>query len=138
MLLSPPRPSQLDADQAKILVTGFSDPVSCFLLAVALSPFLQSLTSDLSLSASLSNLSLSRWVVQGAVAASGLRMGDRKYISIGGIPGECLRGRKGAGGCTIKKTNTAMVIGIYEEGVQGGDCNVIVENLGDYLIGQNI
>ena len=38
----------------------------------------------------------------------------------------------------IKKTNTAMVIGIYDEGVQGGDCNVIVENLGDYLIGQNI
>ena len=74
----------------------------------------------------------------GAVAASGLRIGDKKFISIGGIPGECLRGRKGAGGCTIKKTNTAMVIGIYDEGVQGGDCNVIVENLGDYLIGQNI
>uniref|UniRef100_A0A7S2X131 Profilin n=1 Tax=Chloropicon primus TaxID=1764295 RepID=A0A7S2X131_9CHLO len=91
---------QLDADQAKILVTGFSDP--------------------------------------GAVAASGIRIGDKKFISIGGIPGECLRGRKGAGGCTVKKTNTAMVIGIYDEGVQGGDCNVIVENLGDYLIGQNI
>ncbi|QDZ20291.1 profilin [Chloropicon primus] len=90
----------LDADQAKILVTGFSDP--------------------------------------GAVAASGIRIGDKKFISIGGIPGECLRGRKGAGGCTVKKTNTAMVIGIYDEGVQGGDCNVIVENLGDYLIGQNI
>ena len=69
---------------------------------------------------------------QGAVAASGLRIGDKKFISIGGIPGECLRGRKGAGGCTVKKTNTAMVIGIYDEGVQGGDCNIIVENLGDY------
>ena len=75
---------------------------------------------------------------QGSVAASGIRIGDKKFISIGGIPGECLRGRKGAGGCTIKKTNTAMVIGLYDEGVQGGDCNVIVENLGDYLIGQNI
>merc|ERR1712032_856015 len=35
---------------------------------------------------------------QGSVAASGIRIGDKKFISIGGIPGECLRGRKGAGG----------------------------------------
>eukprot|EP00215_Chloropicon_roscoffensis_P000957 CAMPEP_0198465338 /NCGR_PEP_ID=MMETSP1456-20131121/3270_1 /TAXON_ID=1461544 ORGANISM="Unidentified sp., Strain RCC1871" /NCGR_SAMPLE_ID=MMETSP1456 /ASSEMBLY_ACC=CAM_ASM_001119 /LENGTH=132 /DNA_ID=CAMNT_0044191181 /DNA_START=74 /DNA_END=472 /DNA_ORIENTATION=+ len=90
----------LDADQAKVFVSGFSDP--------------------------------------GSVAAGGIKIGDRKFISIGGIPGECLRGRKGAAGCCVKKTNTAMVIGIYDEGVQGGDCNVIVENLGDYLIGQNI
>ena len=35
----------------------------------------------------------------------------------------------------VKKTNTAMVIGLFDEGVQPGDCNVVVENLGDYLIG---
>lgn len=29
----------------------------------------------------------------------------------------------------MKKTNTAIVIGIYSEGVAPGDCNVVVENL---------
>ncbi len=38
-------------------------------------------------------------------------------------------------GIVVKKTNTAMVIGLFDEGVQPGDCNVVVENLGDYLIG---
>lgn len=43
-----------------------------------------------------------------------------------------------AGGVTVKKTTSAMVIGIYSEGVRPADCTLIVENLGDYLIGQGI
>ena len=43
-----------------------------------------------------------------------------------------------AGGVTIKKTVGALIIGIYGDGVQAGDCNLVVENLGDYLKGQNI
>ena len=39
-----------------------------------------------------------------------------------------------AGGICCKKTGQAVVIGIYEEGMQPGDCNTVVENLGDYLI----
>ena len=41
-------------------------------------------------------------------------------------------------GVTIKKTNSALVIGIYGEGVQPADGNIVVENLADYLIGQGI
>ena len=41
-------------------------------------------------------------------------------------------------GVTIKKTTSAMVIGIYGEGVQPADGNIVVENLADYLIGQGI
>ena len=41
-------------------------------------------------------------------------------------------------GVTIKKTNSALVIGIYSEGVQPADGNIVVENLADYLIGQGI
>ena len=44
----------------------------------------------------------------------------------------------GQGGLTIKKTNSALVVGIYGEGVQPADCNVTVERLGDYLIEQGI
>ena len=57
---------------------------------------------------------------------------------IGGDAGEVIRGKFGQGGLTIKKTASAFVIGIYGEGVQPGDCNVIVENMGDYLASQGI
>jgi profilin len=42
----------------------------------------------------------------------------------------------GAGGITIKKTNQALVIGIYGEGIAPGQCNTLVEGLGDYLMEQ--
>ena len=71
------------------------------------------------------------------LAQSGLKLGDVKYMVIAGDEG-VLRGRKGAGGICLKKTTTAMVIGIYQEGTQPGDVNMVVENLGDYLIGQGI
>lgn len=45
-----------------------------------------------------------------------------------------MRGKSQGGGCCIKKTNTALVIGTYESPVQPGDVNVVVENLGDYLL----
>lgn len=41
-------------------------------------------------------------------------------------------------GVTVKKTTSALVIGIYGEGVQPADGNIVVENLADYLIGQGI
>lgn len=34
-----------------------------------------------------------------------------------------------AGGVTIKKTASALVVGIYGEGVTPDECNVVVENL---------
>jgi len=43
---------------------------------------------------------------------------------IQGEPGAVIRGKKGPGGVTIKKTNLALLIGIYDE------------RLGDYLIEQ--
>ena len=41
---------------------------------------------------------------------------------------------QGAGGITIKKTNLSLVIGIYEEPMTPGQCNIVVERLGDYLV----
>ena len=61
-----------------------------------------------------------------------------QYFSIGGEAGIVIRGKKGPGGLTIKKTVTALVVGVYGEGVSPGDCSVVVENLGDYLSGQGI
>ncbi|KAL4301385.1 hypothetical protein AHAS_Ahas17G0295600 [Arachis hypogaea] len=53
---------------------------------------------------------------------------------IQGEPGAVIRGKKGPGGVTIKKTNQALIIGIYDEPMTPGQCNMIVERLGDYLI----
>jgi profilin len=72
----------------------------------------------------------------GAIAAKGLFLGGTKYLVIPGDPGEVIRGRKNVEGVTIKKTVSALVIGIYGEGVQAGEANTVVENLGDYLISQ--
>ncbi|KAG5524783.1 hypothetical protein RHGRI_031447 [Rhododendron griersonianum] len=45
---------------------------------------------------------------------------------------------QGPGGVTIKKTNQALIIGIYDEPMTPGQCNMIVERLGDYLIEQGL
>lgn len=66
----------------------------------------------------------------------GILIGGDKYFAIQGEKGSVIRGKKGSRGLTVKKTNQAMVVGIYGEGVQPGECNVVVENLGDYLIEQ--
>ncbi len=48
------------------------------------------------------------------------------------------RGLQGQGGVTVKKTNSALVFGIYDEPVSPGECNIVVERLGDYLVEQGI
>ncbi|KAG5559264.1 hypothetical protein RHGRI_008978 [Rhododendron griersonianum] len=44
---------------------------------------------------------------------------------------------QGPGGVTVKKTNMALIIGMYDEPMTPGQCNMIVERLGDYLIEQS-
>lgn len=46
--------------------------------------------------------------------------------------------KQGSGGITIKKTNQALVVGIYEEPMTPGQCNMVVERLGDYLYDQGL
>ncbi|XP_010526419.1 PREDICTED: profilin-4-like [Tarenaya hassleriana] len=74
----------------------------------------------------------------GHLAPSGLFLGGTKYMVIQGEPGAVIRGKKGSGGITIKKTGQALVFGVYEEPVTPGQCNMVVERLGDYLIEQGL
>ncbi|CAJ1955336.1 unnamed protein product [Sphenostylis stenocarpa] len=74
----------------------------------------------------------------GSLAPTGLLLGDTKYMVIQGEPGAVIRGKKGGGGITVKKSNQALVIGIYKEPLAPGQCNMIVERLGDYLIEQGL
>ncbi|PHU08171.1 Profilin-1 [Capsicum chinense] len=72
----------------------------------------------------------------GSLAPTGLHLGGSKYMVIQGEAGVVIRGKKGPGGITIKKTNQALLIGIYDEPMTPGQCNLVVERLGDYLYDQ--
>ncbi|CAH2051202.1 unnamed protein product [Thlaspi arvense] len=74
----------------------------------------------------------------GHLAPTGLFLAGLKYMVIQGEPGAVIRGKKGAGGITIKKTGQSMVFGLYEEPVTPGQCNMVVERLGDYLVEQGL
>lgn len=71
------------------------------------------------------------------LATGGLYLGGVKYLSISPDPA-VIRGKKGQDGVTVKKTVSALVIGIYGEGVQPADGNIVVENLADYLTNTGI
>ncbi|KAJ1258055.1 hypothetical protein BS78_10G044900 [Paspalum vaginatum] len=72
----------------------------------------------------------------GTLAPTGLFLGGTKYMVIQGEPGVVIRGKKGTGGVTVKKTGMCLIIGIYDEPMTPGQCNMVVERLGDYLIEQ--
>ncbi|MBA0555184.1 hypothetical protein Golob_014238, partial [Gossypium lobatum] len=90
----------------------------------------------------------------GHLAPKGLHLAVAKYMVIQGEPGivpevplldfnfgflsldfteSSQRIHRGTGGVTIKKTGQALILGIYEEPVTPGQCNMVVERLGDYL-----
>ncbi|KAJ6743506.1 PROFILIN [Salix viminalis] len=71
----------------------------------------------------------------GSLAPTGLFLGGTKYMVIQGEPGAVIRGKKGSGGVTIKKTSQALIIGVYDEPLTPGQCNMIVERLVDFRFG---
>ena len=72
----------------------------------------------------------------GQLGTTGINFGSGdSAVKFQVAPGDetVLRGKSKGGGCCIKKSKTALVVGIYDEPVTPGDCNTIVENMGDYL-----
>ncbi|CAM0882799.1 unnamed protein product [Alopecurus aequalis] len=70
----------------------------------------------------------------GTLAPTGLFIGQTKYMVIQGESGAVIHGKKGAGSLTLKKTGHALLVGIYDEPMTPGQCNLVVERLGDYLV----
>merc|ERR1712116_57645 len=66
------------------------------------------------------------------MAASGINLAGQKYFYLSGTD-EVLRGKHGKGGVHIMKTNQTVLIGVYDEPLQGPEAANITEGLGSYL-----
>ncbi|KAF8941307.1 profilin, required for normal timing of actin polymerization in response to thermal stress [Dissophora ornata] len=72
----------------------------------------------------------------GDIAAHGLFLEGQKYVFLRKNEASgSIYARNGTAGVACVKTNQAVLVGYYAEGLQAGDCNQVVENLADYLRG---
>ena len=67
------------------------------------------------------------------IFASGIKIEGNKYMTIK-ADSRSVYGKKGAGGCACVKTTQAILVGMYDENIQPGQCSSVVEKLADYLI----
>uniref|UniRef100_A0A2P2HWH8 Profilin n=1 Tax=Hirondellea gigas TaxID=1518452 RepID=A0A2P2HWH8_9CRUS len=70
------------------------------------------------------------------LASGGMHLSGVRYIYLSGTD-EVLRAKKDKVGVHISKTKTAIIIALYEEPIQPGQCAMTVEALADYLKGVN-
>ncbi|KAL1922422.1 uncharacterized protein VTP21DRAFT_9961 [Calcarisporiella thermophila] len=68
--------------------------------------------------------------------ASGIHLGGQKYIPLR-CSDESIYLKQGSSGACCVKTKQLVIVGVYADGVQPGEANVVVEKLGDYLRGVN-
>ena len=64
---------------------------------------------------------------------SGLFLQNDKYMTLK-ADNRSVYGKKGASGFCAVKTNQSVLIGLYDENIQPGQCANTVERLADYLI----
>jgi profilin len=70
-----------------------------------------------------------------AVRANGLNLAGVKYLCIK-ADDRSVYAKKNATGVCCVKTSKAVLIALYDEKVQPGQCANVVEKLADYLIAQ--
>jgi profilin len=64
---------------------------------------------------------------------NGVRVGGVKYTFLRNEPNVSIYARRGTSGVCICKTGKAVLMGTFSEGMQPGQCNMVVENLANYL-----
>jgi len=69
------------------------------------------------------------------IRSNGLFLDKQKYFALK-CDDRSIYGKLGAGGCVCVKTTKSVLIGIYDDKIQPGQCANAVEKLGDYLIEQ--
>jgi profilin len=68
----------------------------------------------------------------GALQSNGVFIGGNKYMFLQSDDSQ-IQGKKGASGFSIAKSAKCMVIGIYGDGLQPGNCRTQCERIRDYL-----
>lgn len=61
-----------------------------------------------------------------------LKVNGKSYIILRNS-GDIIYGKQGASGFTVAKANQCIVVGIYDEKIQPGNCNNIIEGMAQYL-----
>ena len=59
--------------------------------------------------------------------------GGKDYITLRNT-GDVFYGKLGAGGITVAKSGKTIVVGVYDESCQPGQCNKVVEQMAQYLV----
>ncbi|KAG6408162.1 hypothetical protein SASPL_131165 [Salvia splendens] len=67
----------------------------------------------------------------------GLRIGGTKYELTQVEEEDVINGQKGTSGIVVKKTNQALLVGIYDKPMTLALCNAIVKRVGSYIIEQH-
>lgn len=70
-----------------------------------------------------------------SIREHGLYISTEKYLAIR-CDDRSVYGKNKGSGCICVKTESAILIGIYEEGMVAGDASKTIEELADYLIEQ--
>lgn len=68
-----------------------------------------------------------------ALQANGVRVGGVKYMYIQSDDNQ-IQGKQGASGISIAKAGKCLIIGVYGDGQQPGNCRTQVERIRDYLV----
>ncbi|CAH1425174.1 unnamed protein product [Lactuca virosa] len=63
----------------------------------------------------------------GSLAPTGLYLGGTKYMVIQGEAGAVIRGKKGPGGVTVKKTTMSLIIGVVFNCSLGSDTILVIK-----------
>ncbi|KAF9983162.1 profilin, required for normal timing of actin polymerization in response to thermal stress [Mortierella antarctica] len=81
------------------------------------------------------NKLVAAFIDEAGIAANGLHLEGAKYVLLRKPDVNTIYARNGATGVCCVKTGQAVIVGFYNETVQAGDCNTVVENLAVYLRG---
>jgi len=68
-----------------------------------------------------------------AIRASGLYIATVKYFALR-CDERSIYGKQGSGGVVLVKTTKTVLIAVYDDKIQPGQCANVVEKLADYLI----
>jgi len=66
--------------------------------------------------------------------SNGVVIGQEKYMYLQSDDSQ-IQGKKGAKGISVAKAGKCLIIGVYADGQQPGNCRQQVERIRDYLVG---